>query len=427
MKFHFKAIHLSEIALLGYFLNFYFFKNITGHLIPFGSYVFWGLAVLGMLVSAYKEPIKFSIDIKCWIGYFLFSVATIPIAYDKIYAINGLRDFFQRLLVIIIIAYICEKEKSINYAIRLMAITAVACAISSLLMATDFKQKLTMSSGATISTNDIGSIMAYGCFVVLFAFGVGEKSRLHTTILKVAYIIAAIVVISVAGSRKSIIAIIIIFATMFLFCGRYYFKRMTTTQFVGALLVLAIAIYFVCVFLLPNYADTSLFIRTAGRGAERTAQSDEGRIDLYLKAFSVFADNFFLGAGFNNFSILQGLYSHSTYAEPLACSGIIGGFLYLGPYIHMLINQVKLSFSNKLNINEQDRNFQKQMLSFYIAFLFVGVGIPYLYKDIPCIILAMFVAWQNISFEKIKNNSHEIINEVEKNERIADKSFAGNV
>lgn len=427
MKFHFKAIHLSEIALLGYFLNFYFFKNITGHLIPFGSYVFWGLAVLGMLVSAYKEPIKFSIDIKCWIGYFLFSVATIPIAYDKIYAINGLRDFFQRLLVIIIIAYICEKEKSINYAIRLMAITAVACAISSLLMATDFKQKLTMSSGATISTNDIGSIMAYGCFVVLFAFGVGEKSRLHTTILKVAYIIAAIVVISVAGSRKSIIAIIIIFATMFLFCGRYYFKRMTTTQFVGTLFVLAIAIYFVWVYLLPNYEDTNLFVRTAGRRAESTAESDEGRINLYLSAFSMFWDNIFFGVGFNNFIYIQGLYSHSTYAEPLACSGLFGSILYLGPYVYMLVNQIRLSFSKKLNPDNDNRIFQKEMLAFFISFLFVGIGIPYMYKDIPCIILAMFVAWQKISFDKLKESSHEVITEVEKNERITGKSLANNV
>ncbi len=422
-----KALVISKIAVLCYFLNFYFIRILTGSFVPLGTFIFVSVALLGVLISAYREPVRFSVDIKCWIGYFLMSFLTIPIAYSKSYAYNGLVGYLQRLLIIIVIAYICEKEKTIDYAIRLMAITAVACAVSSLLMTEDFSQKLSFSSGAIVSTNDIGSIMAFGCFAILFAFGRGEKSKVYKTIIKMAYIIAAIVVISVAGSRKSILAIFILFAAMFLFCGVDYFKRMTIPRFMGIIVLLIIAFLFVYIYLLPGYEETNLYVRTEGRRAEVTAASDQSRIELYMNAISTFADNIFFGAGFNNFRYINGIYSHSTYAEPLACSGIIGGFLYLGPYIHMLINQVKLSFSNKLNNNEQDRNFQKQMLSFYIAFLFVGVGIPYLYKDIPCIILAMFVAWQNISFEKIKNNSHEIINEVEKNERIADKSFAGNV
>ena len=46
------------------------------------------------------------------------------------------------------------------------------------------------------------------------------------------------------------------------------------------------------------------------------------------------------------------------------------------------------------------------MLAFYIAFLFVGIGIPYLYKDIPCIILAMYVSWQKISFDELGINTY---------------------
>ena len=67
-----------------------------------------------------------------------------------------------------------------------------------------------MESGASVSTNDIGSIMAFGCFAVLFAFGTGENSRLYKTLLKIGFIIMAVTVISVAGSRKSIFAIILL-------------------------------------------------------------------------------------------------------------------------------------------------------------------------------------------------------------------------
>ena len=126
-----------------------------------------------------------------------------------------------------------------------------------------------------------------------------------------------------------------------------------------------------------------------------------------MNAISTFADNIFFGAGFNNFRYINGIYSHSTYAEPLACSGIIGAVLYLGPYVHILVNQIRLSFSKLLNSDSNNRLFQKEMLAFYIMFLFIGIGIPYLYKEIPCVVLAMFVAWQKISFEKfqLKDNN----------------------
>lgn len=402
-----KALVISKIAVLCYFLNFFCIKILVGTFIPFLTYIFCGFAVLGVAISAYTEPIRFSVDIKCWIGYFLMSFLTIPIAYSKSYAFNGLISHALRLVFIIVIAYICEKEKSIDYAIRLMAITAVACAVSSLLMTEDFSQKLSFSSGAIVSTNDIGSIMAFGCFAILFAFGRGEKSKVYKTIIKMAYIIAAIVVISVAGSRKSILAIFILFAAMFLFCGVDYFKRMTIPRFIGIIVLLTIAFLFVYIYLLPGYEETNLYVRTEGRRAEVTAASDQGRIELYMKAISTFADNIFFGAGFNNFRYINGIYSHSTYAEPLACSGIIGAVLYLGPYVHILVNQIRLSFSKRLNSDSNNRLFQKEMLAFYIMFLFIGIGIPYLYKEIPCVVLAMFVAWQKISFEKfqLKDNN----------------------
>lgn len=415
-----KALIISKIAILCYFLNFYFIKILTGSFVPYGTYIFGGFAILGVIISAYKEPIRFCIDIKCWIAYFLYSFITIPIAYSQSYALVGLRDYLKRLIVIIVITYICEKEKSIDYAIRLLAVTAIACAVSSLIMMEDFTQKLSFSSGAIVSTNDIGSIMAYGCFAILFVFGRDKKSKLYQTIIKLAYIIAALVVISVAGSRKSFLAIIILFILIFLLCGRDFFKKMTWVRFFGILAFFAVAFFFVYKYLLPDFEETNLFVRIAGRRADIAAESDEGRINLYIRALERFSDNFIFGIGYNNFDYLEGIYTHSTFAEPLACSGIIGFLLYVGPYIHILVNQIRLSFSRKLIVNAEGRVFQKELLAFFAMFIFIGLGIPYIYKDIPCIILAMFIAWQNITFDKLKENNHELISEVEKNERVAD-------
>ncbi len=400
-----RAIDISKLAIYGIFLNYYCYFIIRGSFIPMGTYIFSGIAIVGIIVAMGKEPIKFDFEIKCWIWYFIYSIITIVIAQSTSYAIDGLIKFFQRLVVIILITYICEYEKSIIFAIRLMAITAVSCALASLMTMNDYSQKLSMESGASVSTNDIGSIMAFGCFAILFAFGVGNKSKVYKTILKIAYIIAALAVISIAGSRKSILAIIILFALMFVFCWNDYFKKMTGLQFVSILIIGTIAIYFVYTYLLPYFEDTNLYVRIFGRGAERTAESDEGRMELYKMALGEFFHHPLFGIGFNNYVYLYGSYTHSTYVEPLACSGIFG-LVYLIPYISILYKQVKLSFSRDLAFSRTNRVFQKEMLAFYIAFLFVAIGIPYIYKDIPCIILAMYIAWQRISLDELRLQSY---------------------
>ncbi len=401
-----KAIDISKLAIYGIFLNYYCYNILTGSLIPMGTYLFFGVAILGIAFEMGNRPIKFGFEIKCWIGYFFSALITSVVAYSPSQAIDSLFKFIQRLILIILITLICEYEKSIIYAIRLLATTAVTCAFSSLLMMNDFSQKLKMSSGAVVSTNDIGSIMAFGCFAILFVFGIGKKSKVYQTVLKLTYIVAALSVIMIAGSRKSSLAIIITFVLMFVFCWRDYFKKMTGLQFVGILIIAVVTISVIYIYIWPYFEDTNMYARLFGRRVDDTAASDEIRIELYVTAIKDFFSHFLFGLGFDNYSTYHGgMYTHSTYVEPLACSGVFA-FLYLIPYVHILINQIKLSFSKEEVYSKTNRVFQKEMLAFYIAFLFVGIGIPYLYKDIPCIVLAMYVSWQKISLDELGLQSY---------------------
>lgn len=396
------GLDISKLAIYGIFLNYYCYFIIRGSFIPMGTYLFFVIAIIGLIIAATNEPIKIDFDIKCWIWYGVVSVVTILLAASTSYAIDGLIKYFQRIVLIFLITYICKYEKSIKFAIRVLAVTAVCCAGATLMSMNDYSQKLTVESGATISTNDIGSIMAFGCFAVLFAFGTGANSRLYKTLFKVGYILAAVSVIAIAGSRKSLIAIVLMFVLMFVFCWKDLFSKMTGLQFISILIVTGIALYVTTKYLLPYFEDTNLYARLFGRAAERTADSDKGRIELYKTALQEFFHNPLFGIGFNNYAYLHESYTHSTYVEPLACSGIFG-LLYLIPYAHILVNQIKLSFSQKDEYITENRLFQKEMLAFYIVFLFVGIGIPYLYKDIPCIILAMFIASQSISLNENKS------------------------
>lgn len=417
-------LDIAKLAIYGIFLNYYCFFILRGSFIPFGTPIFYGVAIVCVLATLFQERITFSSEIICWIVYTVLSLITVVFAINMQAAFNGIGEYIRRLVLIMMIAYICEKEGSVKFAIRVLAVTAVACVASCLIMNVDVSKKLELESGANISTNDIGSIMAFGCFAVLFAFGLKEHKGIIKTTIKIGYIIAAVSVIFIAGSRKSILAILILFALIFLLCGRDFLKNISTLQFVLVLILIVGVSVFIYYYLLPNVENTNMYIRVWGRNAEDTVESDQGRLELYSQALQEFGNHIICGMGFNNFSVIYGNYTHSTYVEPLACSGIIG-FLYLAPYIIMLVNQIKLIRLNRDNIEE--RIWQKELLAFYISFLFVGIGIPYMYKDIPCIILAMFIASQKISFDKIEERKAVKVSEGVTSESKTDQSFAGAV
>ena len=401
-------LDFAKLAIYGLFFNYYCFYILRGSFIPYGTPIFYGVAIACVLATIFQEKVSFSNEIICWIVYTVLSLVTAVFAINMQTAINGIGEYIRRLVLIMMIAYICEKEGSVKFAIRVLAVTAVACAASCLIMNVDVSKKLELESGANISTNDIGSIMAFGCFAVLFAFGLKEHKGVIKAVIKIGYIIVAVSVIFLAGSRKSILAILILFALIFLLCGRDFLKNISTLQFVLVLLLIGGAVIFVYYYLLPNVENTNMYLRIWGRNAEDTVESDQGRLDLYSQALQEFGDHIICGMGFNNFSIKHSSYTHSTYVEPLACSGIIG-FLYLAPYVMILVKQIKLIRLYRDNIEE--RIWQKELLAFYIAFLFVGIGIPYMYKDVPCIILGMFIASQKISFDKLNAKATEAVAE----------------
>lgn len=400
------VLDFAKLAIYGIFLNYYCFYILRGSFIPSGTPIFYVVAIVCVLATIFQEKVSISPEIVCWIVYAILSLLTAVFAINMQTAVDGIGEYIRRLVLIMMIAYICEYEKSVKFAIRILAVTALACAVSCLIMNKDISSKLELESGASISTNDIGSIMAFGCFAVLFAFGLKENKGVIKTIIKIGYIVAAVSVIFLAGSRKSILAILILFALIFLLCARDFFKNISTLQFLLILLLIVGAVVFVYYYLLPNVENTNMYLRVWGRNAEDTVESDQGRLDLYSQALQEFGNHIICGLGFNNFSVTHGNYTHSTYVEPLACSGIIG-FLYLAPYVMIFVKQIKLIRLYRDNIEE--RIWQKELLAFYIAFLFVGIGIPYMYKDIPCIILGMFIVSQKISFDKLNAKATETV------------------
>ena len=398
-----KILDVAKAALYGIFLNYYCYYTLTGSFIPGGTMLFLAIAILCVGVDVlWQRRVRMGREIGCWIVYVILAfVSTSLFVLDgsNISYVGDIIKLAQRLSIVMMVAYICEREKSIRFGLRLMAVTAVANAAAVLLVTDDIQTKLGISTSADLSANDVGANMAFGCFAILFAWGRRGRTSPLLWGLKVAGIVACLTVIFLTGSRKSIIAVVIMAGMFLLLCLRDYGKRMNIRTIITVMIVGAVAWMFISENLLPYAEQTNLYTRMLGRGAERTAQSDEGRIQLLRYALEEFAAHPLFGVGFNQFRKLHGNYTHNTYLEPLACSGLLG-LLYLYPYYLIIKKQLCLIARNKRG--SSDRLKQKELLIYLCMALFVGAGIPYMYKDVPCILLGTFIASQAISFEQLR-------------------------
>ena len=394
----------AKLAIYGIFLNYYCYYIIRGAFIPHGTMIFLGIAAICILFSILGHDggrIYIGKELTMWgvYGLLAFGLSFTFSNMNQSALMSDIFKYFQRLLLIFFISYICEKEGSIRFGLRALIVSAVGCTLAVFSTLGSYQLKLDITSGADVSTNDIGALMAFGIIAILIYGGHNNRqSPVIISALKLAISIGCTCVIFLAGSRKSITAVIIFLLFVVIFCGSDFFRNLTPIRFFCLVIIFAIAIFFIYQYLWQYVDDTNLYVRMFGRGVERTATSDDIRKELYLYALQDFIKHPLIGDGFNNFANLHGLYTHSTYAEPLACSGIVG-LLYLLPYVRLFFNQLNIIQVYPKETSE--RTWQKSIMAFFVAFAFVGIGIPYLYKDIPCILLGMFLASQELAFTDI--------------------------
>ena len=397
-----KILGVAKAALYGIFLNYYCYYVLAGSFIPGGTVLFFAAACGCVAIDVLQQRhVYVGSEIRSWIIYAILSLLTTAVITmgGSMDFLGDIAKFVQRLMIIMMIAYICEREGSVKFGLQLMAVTAVAAAVSIMSVTGDIQLKLDITTEAELSANDIGALMSFGCFALMHAWGKRGNSSLILSALKTAGFLCCVIVIFLAGSRKSIGAVVIMLVLLLLFCGtdyikNAYFKRIIVVAVVGVLAYLVVTKY-----LLDLATQTNLYDRLFGDNAEGAAQSDEIRKTYYIWALEHFAEHPLFGIGFNMFKKLHGNYSHSTYAEPVACSGLIGLFC-LYPYFSMVRKQIYLIRNSKPG--SAARLKQKEMLVYLCMTLFVAVGIPYMYKDIPCILLGTFIGSQTISFRELE-------------------------
>ena len=146
------------------------------------------------------------------------------------------------------------------------------------------------------------------------------------------------------GSRKSLIAVLLVLLLWTLLC---YMQIKKSKHVIWNIFAISLIVYIVLLFLKPYYSDSILSSRMSFIGNEFEG-GGYGRWGLYNYGYELMKTSPMFGYGYGGFKVLYGrFYSHATLVEIPVSGGIIGSILYFSAYILLYMKLFKHSFRNK--------------------------------------------------------------------------------
>ena len=135
-------------------------------------------------------------------------------------------------------------------------------------------------------------------------------------------------------------------------------------------------------------------------------EGDGTREHMLDLAIGYFLENPLVGIGFDQFRVVSvyKAYSHSTYAEILACTGIIGTIIYFSIYISIISKLIKILVIRKNDLSDQRA---KLMLVAMVVMIFQGIGVIHYYDLDSTIMFGIMVAFCNQAL-KVKADKENI-------------------
>ncbi len=360
-----------------------------------------GLGMIGFIILHALQNRKnlfesLTVELMLWV---LFAYTSL--LFGLLVAVNygnlsrSIITFCEFIFLMFGIVYISNQDRNINFFINVFIFFAIICAVTAIFWGVDTGQGR-IGLGAGDNPNALGFTMALGLGCVLYKL---NFEKLGYSIVAFSAILLLIYVSLLTGSRKSFISIGLLVTYWSLFVA---FKDIIALRFTAkvkgilSLLFVIGAAYYV---LVPYFTDSVLLARLTGL----FESGSEGGIreGMYVEAFRLFKKSPLVGVGLNNFrdvSIFHA-YSHSTYAEALACTGIIGCITYFSSYILLLLHYGKMATS------KLDALLLKQtriMLGLFGVMLFLGVGVIHFYSMTSSIAFGMLIAFYNINNKTFK-------------------------
>src|SRR5699024_4707649 len=375
------------LIYLGWFQDVVFKIPIAGTLI--GAVITVCLAF--HLFNQKKIPVKtVNFELISWSVFVVFAIsAGMYIAVNVDIMLSSMFTFIQFLLLNFIMIYISIYDQKIDYFINLFLFLSMLSAFTIVFWILYYiSDILSMLSELTIvfcgidnisdrismsyetNPNTLGLIMVIGIFCVFYNM---QTSRKVVTFFLIFLLFAFSYVIILSGSRKAFLSAVIIIILWLILKLKTLLVSRRENVIKG--IVTLVLTFIIGIFLFNKFVvDTLLFERLANL----FDSGDNTRIEMYKESWLLFKDNPLLGVGMENFREVSSFnrYSHSTYAEMIASTGIIGVILYFFPYITMFSQILKLSRSREKKLKYQSN----LILIMFGVILFLGIGVIHIYS-----------------------------------------------
>ena len=300
-------------------------------------------------------------------------------------AINGIIQLAQCLLLMVIAIYICIREGSLTFCARTIMIVMALGAWHALANIESFNERLALSE--TGNANVFGHNAVLGICMAHIAF---KNDTLIKKIFHIGLIVLFSLAVIISASRMSFIALsgyLVIYLLVIAPRKTEPSRFSWGVRFLGILCVAAVALSLVSRFLggtlimgrmgeLFNVIDTG-----EGDGA--------ARLYLYEEAWKLFLQHPIFGVGYANFGPMHhGVYTHSTYAEILSCTGLVG-FVPFACYYWYIFQELRKGI--RLD-NAMQTSTNHHLILVFIVLLLLGIGEILIYKIKYFVVFGMLAA-----------------------------------
>ena len=395
-------LKICKFGISMLYVNLYLIYSSFGRYIPYGTLVFGGIAVASavFLIKDYGiylfDEIRNEI-ISMTLFIFVCFVGAILVAYSSSTALSALAGVGERFVFLLIIFLICKIENNCDFPVKLCASLGICAAIIVLTNNNRTINRVSLSSN--VSENALGNLMVLGIFCVVYLLFT-KHMGIFSVILAFLSCATMFYVVLLTGSRKSFFAI---FLLGVVFLGLYILNhdRNSSINSLSVLLLVTIVLllYYYRNTLFNLASNTSMYNRMYGTKALQALDSDEGRRYLYERAWDHFLESPLLGIGLNNFLFLHGSYTHSTYAEIVCGTGILGFLTYFYQYICISAKLFRRRYEGKYE------PVFHLVTAFFVVYCFIGVGIGQMYDNISTMELSIIYAFINIPIDQDTDKS----------------------
>ena len=338
------------------------FSSLRGYLLPLGAMmVAFFIIIIIESNQSYKDIL--SVPITSWLLFAaLEMIVSIFVAINLSYAAESLFTFVKLIVMCMCLAYVAILDGNADFLIKLMYFDSLLYVFFMIITQNKIGGRL-----AIINANGDANVCLIG--IVTGSMIINKEKNIYRLIIPVSTVLM-IYANLMTGSRKSFFCMVFYIAFWIITELRTSWKTLKNGEKIGVLLIFSVVVYMFIKFGLPFFYTSNTYLRMTNSYA---LNSDMGRFSLYREAWQHFIGHPIFGIGYNQFRLYNAkhIYSHSTYAEILACGGITGTILFFTPHVWMV---VKLLRFIKEEPTYEDKKRTLLILIYVISSLFLAAG-----------------------------------------------------